>query len=278
MNMLRTRKDKMKISIVVGWITALFLAGVLIPDDTASAQGLQWGTVKGRIIWGGKELPKQMPIAAVATNQDRADCMKDGNVVLDERYVVNEKNKGLRWAFVWLTNEDLKKPVPIHPDLKALTVKEVVIDQPLCAFVPHAVALREGQTLVAKNSARINHNLKWTGNQENANAGGNVVIPAGQSLAIKGLVADKQPIQIECSIHPWMKGWALVFNHPYYAVTNPDGAFEFNNAPAGNYRLMVRHGTGGFLGGAAGRKGRAINIKPGMTTDLGSLEYPPPAN
>src|SRR5947209_12257741 len=129
----------------------------------AWAQG--WGTVKGTIVWGGKDIPKQAPIAAVAASQDRAACMKDGHMVVDEKWVVNPKNKGLEWTFVWLANEDVtsKAPLPIHPNLKAPKVDKVIMDQPLCAFLPHALALREGQVLVAKNTAGIAHNFKWTG-------------------------------------------------------------------------------------------------------------------
>ena len=46
-----------------------------------------------------------------------------------------------------------KKPLAIHPSLKEIKDKDkqVVMDQPCCAFVPHTVALREGQELVQKD-------------------------------------------------------------------------------------------------------------------------------
>jgi hypothetical protein len=247
--------------------------------ERAAAQGGAWGTVKGRIVWGGPEVPTQQPIAAVKAHMDAKECTMDGAIVVkDEMYVVSPVNKGLRWVFVWLAHEDAtkKEPLPIHPDLKAIKVKEVEIDQPACAFVPHALAMRQGQTLVAKNSAKINHSIKWTGNGMTANAGGNVVIAAGGTFPITGLVADKQPIQIACAFHPWMSGSVLVFNHPYYAVTDADGGFELRSAPAGTYRLMVRHGSGIYRGGAAGRNGQIITIKAGAASDLGNLDFPPP--
>ncbi len=195
---------------------------------------------------------------------------------MDEKWVVNPKNKGLKWTFVWLANEDVKNknPLPTHPDLKAIKQDKVVMDQPLCAFLPHAVALREGQVLVAKNSATIAHNFKWTGNPTTANAGNNVLIAPGNAIDIKGLVSDRLPVKIECNIHPWMNGWVRIFNHPYFAVTDADGKFEFKNAPAGTYRLMVWHGSGGWLGGAAGRTGRLVTIKPGGTLRFGRSRLP----
>jgi hypothetical protein len=269
----------MKRGIVLGLGLAGLTVMILGLSYSVNAQGNQWGTVRGRITWGGQEIPKQLPIAAVAASTDKAACLKDGHVVVDEKWVVNPKNKGLRWTFVWLAHEDVKNkaPLPIHPDLMALKINKIVMDQPMCAFAPHAVALREGQVLVAKNSAGISHNFKWTGNPTTANAGNNVLIAPGNAIDIKGLVADRLPVKIECNIHPWMNGWVRIFNHPYYAVTDADGAFEFKDAPAGAYRLIVWHGSGGWRGGAAGKNGQVINIKAGGTLDLGNLDYPPPA-
>lgn len=255
--------------------SALVLFGVVAGLD---AQTGQWGTVKGRILWGGKDLPERKEIEAVNKNPDKAACCKDGPV-LDEVWVVNKKNKGLKWTFVWLANDDPKstKPLPIHPSLKDVKQKEVVMDQPACMFVPHALGMREGQVLIAKNSASIAHNYKWTGAPTTPNEGGNVLIAPNGQVVLKDFVAHRLPIKIECNIHPWMNGWVRVFNHPYFAVTDADGNFEFKDAPAGKYRLMVWHGSGGWRGGAKGKDGTPITIKSGGVTDLGSLDYPPPA-
>jgi hypothetical protein len=263
-----------------GIVVGLGLAGVTVLlaslQSAARAQGDAWGNVQGQITWGGKDIPKQDPIAAVNASPDKAACMKGGNVVIDETWVVNPKNKGLQWTFVWLAPMKKGDAIPIHPNLQKPKANKVVMDQPLCAFIPHALALRQGQDLIANNTSGIAHNFKWTGNPSTPNAGNNILIPAGGQFAIKGLVADRLPVKIECNIHPWMNGWVRIFDHPYYAVTDADGKFEFKDAPAGEYRLMVWAGSGGWLGGAKGRDGQRITIKGGDTLKLGSLEYPPP--
>jgi hypothetical protein len=236
----------------------------------AHAQENAWGNVKGQIIWGPKEIPECKQIEAVKGHQDKMACMANGHVVIDEIWVVNPKNKGLKWTFVWLAAKNGK--MPIHPNLQKPRIDKLVMDQPGCAFTPHALALREGQILVAKNSSMISHNFKWTGLSNS----GNVLIPAGKEYEIKGLVVDRLPVSIECSIHTWMKGNVGIFDHPYYAVTNADGNFEFKDAPAGEYRLRIWHGSGGWLGGAKGSNGQAITIKAGETLELGSLKYTPP--
>src|SRR5262249_2748860 len=91
-------------------------AACLLAASPALAQG--WGNIKGRVVWGPKEIPQQQPIDSVKKHMDQAHCLKDGPV-LDEVWVVNPKTRGLRWTFVWLINDDPKNqaPLPIHPNL-----------------------------------------------------------------------------------------------------------------------------------------------------------------
>lgn len=257
----------------IGSFALIALAGYFA---NARAADDDWGNIKGRIVWDGDDIPVRKPIADIDKSTDKAHCHAKGKI-LDEKWVVNPKNKGLRWTFVWLADaKNPKAALPIHPDLKEIKVKEVFMDQPMCMFVPHALGMREGQVLVAKNSAPIAHNYKWTGSVLKG-IQGNVLLPPNGTLPIKGLVADRLPVQIQCSIHPWMNGWVRVFNHPYFAVTDENGAFEIPKAPAGDYRLVIWHEEG-FSGGAMGRTGQPIAIKAGGVTDLGSIKYKVPAN
>jgi hypothetical protein len=253
---------------------ALLLAGILLIFSGARAQdGKSWSDLKGHIIWGDKNIPVRKPIEAVKANQDKAHCLSKG-AILDENWVVNPKNKGLKWTFVWLEKKD-KSALPIHPDLKNIKQKQVVMDQPCCMFVPHALGMRHGQILLAKNSSPIQHNFKYTTGD---GTGGNPLIPSKGSVQIKGLEADPYPVMVNCGIHGWMKAWIRVFDHPYFAVTDENGAFAIPKAPAGEYQLMIWHGSGGWSGGAAGRNGRTITIKGGVVTDLGNLQYKKPNN
>lgn len=238
--------------------SAVALAGLF---GVAQAQNGQWGDVAGQITWGGPALPVVPPIN-VAANPDGPACMKNGPVAND-LWVVNAKNKGLKNVFVWLEPAKKGDPaLPVHPKLKAVPKDGVVMDQPACAFIPHVVALRQGQDLIAKNSSPIAHNFKWTGNPAK-NPGGNVLLPPGGEKAIAGLVEERLGITVECNVHPWMKGYVRVFDHPYFAVTDADGNFTIKDAPAGDYRIKYWHGSGGWLGGVAGKDGYPITIKAG---------------
>ena len=89
--------------------------------------------------------------------------------------------------------------------------------------------MHQDQAFVFKSSDPVNHNVQLCGF---TNA------PFNQILAPNGthrskLVAERRPIAVACDIHPWMKGYIMVFDHPFFAVTAEDGSFEIKGVPAG---------------------------------------------
>jgi hypothetical protein len=242
-------------------LTALAVIGF-----TASAAHAQGGaTVKGQVVWAGPNVP---PRPQLNVNKDQQACLAKGPL-LGEELVVNPDNKGMANVFVWITKADGTKP-PVPAALAKPKAKEVELDQPTCAFEPHALAMQEGQVLVAKNSAAISHNVNWQGNPVK-NPGGNKIIPPGKAEKISNLKADKRPIAVSCNIHPWMKGWVRVFDHPFYAVTDKDGNFEIKDAPVGKFKIWYWTDTG-WKDGAKGADGFPIEIKAGEN-DLKKVEW-----
>ena len=108
-------------------------------------------------------------------NKDQAHCLQHGPIP-NEDWVVGKKNKGVRWVFVWLAPLPRAK-MPIHPSLKAVAPAKVEIDQPCCKFEPHALGMRQGQTLVIRNSSPITHNTHYYGGGDNPD--GNILLPSG---------------------------------------------------------------------------------------------------
>ena len=231
----------------------------------AEGDDAKWGNIKGQIVWGGGALPKP----AVLDTSKEPKCAA-GGPVQSEEWVVNSKNKGVRYVCIWLRPEEDGAKLPIHPDLEKVKVEKVEYDQPCCKFEPHALALRKGQVLVAKNSSEFAHNFDWTGLRPQQ--GNNTLIPPGGKIDIE-MKPSEFPINIKCGIHPWMKGWIRVFDHPYFAVTDEDGKFEIKNAPAGKFRIVIWHETG-WRNQETGKKGDPIEIKPG-DNDMGTLEIKP---
>ena len=44
-----------------------------------------------------------------------------------------------------------------------------------------------------------------------------------------------------------MNAYFMVFDHPFFAVTKPDGSFEITGVPAGKQKLVVREDKGMFI-------------------------------
>jgi hypothetical protein len=235
------------------------------------AQG--WGTVKGVIVFDGT--PPVMGKVDTQGNNDPKKCKKVADIY-KENWVVNPKNKGVQWTFVWLAPDPANgnKTLPIHPDLKKVPKEPAVMDQPCCQFIPHCLGIREGQTWLVKNSAPFSHNVRYVGHPL-YNKGESVIIPAGKSHEVKGLKAQPLPLTVNCDLHKWMNARIAVFNHPYFAVTKADGSFEIKKAPAGKYRLFVWHESVGYRGGEKGADGEPITIKASGVTNLGNLKIKP---
>ena len=252
---------------------ALSLAAVAALALTAlgAAQADGWGTIKGQVVWGEKEVPKRAPIKV---DKDTEACEKQGKL-FEDKLVVNPKNKGVRWCVVYLMNANgFDKDIPIHPKLKAIEQKTVEIDQPCCQFEPHMLAMREGQTLIVKNSATVSHNVNLIGGTKGPNL--NQIIPPGGRLKIDDIVARYIPMQVACNIHGWMSSRIAVLKNPYFAVTDADGNFEIKDAPAGDFRLVIWHETGWVIGDdKPDRKGKKIAIQDKKTTDLGKIPMKP---
>jgi hypothetical protein len=235
-------------------------------DDTPADKGAEpWGTVKGRVTWRDKDLPALPPLAVTA---DVMHCTSRGPIP-DEKWVVNKDNKGVKYVVVWLAGAGPGKELPIHPSLKEIKDKTVLVEQPCCRFEPRVVALREGQTLIAKNNSPVLHNFNYVGGE---GQGDNKAIAAGAELPIADLKASGSAFTVSCGVHPWMKGYFRVFDHPYFAVTDADGRFEIKNAPAGKYSIVLWHEDGGWVTGS--KKGKPIEIKPGGVTEVNETTKP----
>ncbi len=129
------------------------------------------------------------------------------------------------------------------------------------------------------NSDPIGHNVNLTSNDAEAF---NETVPSGGSIDKQFSSGKRMPVSISCSIHPWMKGWAVIREDPYMAVTGKDGQFEIKNLPVGKWQFMFWQEAAGYLaevkrGGQQEKWRRGtieLEIKPGKN-DLGQLIVTP---
>jgi hypothetical protein len=235
--------------------------------DEGAAEASAWSTVRGRVVWAGDGIPSNEEIDVTV---DKDHCLSRGKLYR-EKWVVNPKNKGVRWAFVWLVPPEEGGKLKVHPDLDMVGQKEVFMDQPCCKFEPPAVALRKGQVLIVKNSSPKIHNVMWTGIRQ---PGGNQSAAPGGKVVLGNVTPTLYGLDISCGIHSWMKAKVWMFDHPYFTLTDADGAFEIKLAPAGKCCLVVSHPESGWRT-ETGRNGEPIEVKTAATTELGDLPISP---
>ena len=194
---------------VVGAVTWLVVAG---PASAAS--------IKGTVQFAGGAAEQKK----LAVTIDQYVCGKDK----DPESLVLSPQKGIRNAVVWLDAPTSGKfetpPAPIQ------------MDQHQCVFVPRVVVVPVGGTVEFLNSDRLLHNIH-TISRENSSY--NRTQPKGRTIPLT--FSKPEIVRISCDLHSWMRAWVvvMVMEHPFYAVTNADGAFVLANIRSGTYKLQV---------------------------------------
>jgi plastocyanin len=207
--------------------TAKAAAGFLGLAVWCGAAGLAGaGTIKGtvRLAGGSVEVKK------VKVTVDQAVC----GTTKDAEDVVVSPDMGLRNVVVSL--------VTPPPDAKWSVAPVAQMDQKQCVFIPHVIVVPVGGTAEFLNNDRLLHNLHSASTD---NPPFNRTQPKGRTISI----GFRRPeiVRIDCDLHPWMRAWVVVAEHPYYAVTNERGEFALENVPPGSYTLQVWHESLGTL-------------------------------
>jgi plastocyanin len=128
----------------------------------------------------------------------------------------------------------------------------VVIDQEACLFVPRVSGAQVGQPVRFLNSDPLSHNVHGV---PSASSRWNFSLPVKGSSRTITVGTPENVIEIKCDVHPWMKAYLGVFDHPYFTVTASDGRFVLRNLPSGNYVVEAWHERFGI-------RSAAISLQP----------------
>ena len=254
-------------------IACLGLTLVAFGSSAAVAEDANWVTIRGKVNLSDLKLKALAKPAILIVNTDKEHCLAKGPLTAED-LIVNPKNGGVKnvWVYLKPADGDTFAPAAIHPALANAKPKVIVIDQPCCQFIPRVFAARTGDTLLIKNSSPVPHNTNFNSDDLSFNQ---TIAAGGEYKPVKALTAQKSPARYACNIHPWMKGMVMIFDHPYYAVTDADGRYEIKDAPAGAIRVFYRH-EGGFHMGKDGAKGFPNNIA-GATMELKPIDLELPS-
>jgi hypothetical protein len=256
-------------------------------DNKATETKVRWIPAGKGVITGKVTLKGDKPDFAKLNNELRAEidknqnkdfCLMGTGTDLDQQgYRINDKGE-VENVFVWIMPAE--KNAYFEIDNAEQFAKEQDIDQPHCAFHPHALIAfpqyhdskdakgklkATGQKVIVKNSANATHNTNYK-NASGTIPGDNQLLKNGETMELKGLMPSyKEPVQLKCNIHGWMDAYVWCFDHPYAAVTKPDGTFKMENVPTGaKLKIVAWHEKATWLNG---QNGEAIEVKDsGETT------------
>jgi plastocyanin len=110
----------------------------------------------------------------------------------------------------------------------------VAMDQRNERFVPHVLAVMVGTIVDFPNSDLIYHNVFSLSRAKRFDLGR---YAAGKSKAVR--MDRPGVVRVFCDIHSHMSAFVLVFNHPFFAVTDADGRFQLPSLPSGTYTLVA---------------------------------------
>ena len=258
-------------------IQAVILAAAFWGTSVASAQDAGWGNLTGKLVVKGDVPPS--PTEDVGNSPDKAACLVDGKLPLDDGIVVGKMNE-LRDVYVmmYLARKD-KAPEKYHPSYDKKKELKLTLDNLKCRFVPRSTFARPGQTLILKNSDNVGHNCHITTFEHEYNP----TIPPNKQIEItlEG-GSDRIPGDVKCDIHKWMDAVILIRDNPYVAISDADGKFKIENIPPGDWKFQFWHKKIGYLGmieieghEVDGRRGYVeTSITSGETLDLGTITLP----
>lgn len=191
-----------------------------------ASEGAWAGSIRGSVRLAGtiqaqKKLKVTVDHSVCGTEKDAED-------------LILSPERGIRNVVVWLETPP--------PNAKWTVTPPSQMDQKQCVFGPRVVMVPVGGTVEFLNGDRLLHNLHSVSAD---NPVFNRTQPKGRTIPIT--FRKPEIVRIDCDLHPWMRAWVVVAEHPFYALTDDQGQFTLENVPPGRYTLHVWHESLGTL-------------------------------
>lgn len=210
-------------TLVVFLLTATFVA--FGQSDYKVITVTDGGTISGTVKWTGP-VPHDLEYPIT---KDPQICDPDGKKTADLERLVLGPQGGVANTVVYLKNISSGKALELPEQQRHL-------DQRHCRYIPHILLVPKGQELTMMSSDATLHTIHMDGA-----ASFNLPFPfadrpTSRTMSTPGLV------HLRCNGgHVWMNAEMMVVSHPYYAVTDENGRFEFTDVPEGSYQIVAWH-------------------------------------
>jgi plastocyanin len=259
----------LRLFLETGTLKKFALGLSLVCLSFATTAVAETATLKVRFVYAA-DAPKP---SAVSADKDAAFCGKHD--LVEEKLVVG-KDGGIKNVVLSIfTGRGGTKLGKQSPRSKTHTLANEN-----CRFEPHVIVAQAGDTLEITNPDDVGHNANLGLIQNKAQ---NLTIPSKQSVKIELPEAEPGAMPVDCNIHPWMKSFLLVLDHPFGAASDETGTLTIEGMPAGeelSFRVFLEAGSVSELTEKESGKKIALKksrfdlkLKPGMN-DLGTLVVP----
>ena len=182
------------------------------------------GTLSGTVTLEGAP----PPMKTISLGGDPQCAAEHAGPVLSGDALVHDGR--VENVFVWV-KEGLGDRTFAVPDAP------VIIDQVGCLYQPHVAGAQTCQPIEFVNSDPLLHNVH--GLPEHSPPWNFGMVHGSKRTA--RVEHPEVMIDIQCDVHPWMRAYLGVLDHPYFAVTGADGRFTLAALPPGDYVIGAWH-------------------------------------
>ena len=184
------------------------------------------GTIRGTVkILGVAPVRKKIRMDA----DPKCERLHAGGVLHDDLLIDPANN--IRNAFVYVArgNTGAAPPGPLPP---------VLLDQVGCRFEPRVLGVQVNQPLNIYNNDDLLHNVHGLPVK---NKEFNFGLPQPGLFQTRRFSTPEVMVRIVCDVHPWMRAWVGVLDHPYFSVTGEAGNYAIAKLPPGRFLIKVWH-------------------------------------
>ena len=190
------------------------------------------GTISGTVKWSG-QVPRALDFPV---SKDPQVCDPDSKKNVDlERLIVGPQG-GVANTVVYLKDISSGKAMDLPEQRRHL-------DQKRCRYIPHILLVPQNAPLDMVSSDATLHTIHMDGA-----ASFNLPFPFPNRVTTRTM-STPGLVHLRCNGgHVWMNAEMMVVRHPYYAVTDESGHYEFTNVPPGTYQIVAWHEGWGLAG------------------------------